>query len=68
MRSRVREMRETRGMRQEDLAQSVGVSRQTIISIERGRYDPSLKLARKLALLFGTTIEELFVFDEEEER
>jgi len=60
--SRVRELRGTAGLRQEDLADRVGVSRQTIISIENGRYNPSLELAWKLSRSLGVTIEELFDF------
>ncbi len=60
----VRELRGAAGLRQEDLAGRVGVSRQTIISIENGRYNPSLELAWKLSRVLGTTIEELFCFPE----
>jgi putative transcriptional regulator len=66
--NRVRELRSAQGMRQEDLAMRLGVSRQTIISIENGRYNPSLRLAYDLARAFGVTIEELFFSDEEAER
>jgi putative transcriptional regulator len=62
--NRVKELRVAAGLRQEDLAASTGVSRQTIISIERGRYNPSLELAWKLARRLGVTIEELFCFTE----
>jgi putative transcriptional regulator len=64
MDNRVKELRGAAGLRQEDLAQQVGVSRQTIISIESGRYNPSLELAWKLSRMLGTTIEELFRFQE----
>lgn len=64
MDNRVKELRGAAGLRQEDLAQQVGVSRQTIISIESGRYNPSLELAWKLSRTLGTTIEELFRFQE----
>lgn len=60
MESRLREEREARTESQADLAQAVGVSRQTINAIERERYDPSLELAFKLAHHFDCTIEELF--------
>ena len=60
----VKELRGEAGLRQEDLARQVGVSRQTIISIENGRYNPSLELAWKLSRTLGTTIEELFRFQE----
>lgn len=64
MDNRVRELRGEAGLRQEDLADRVGVSRQTIISIEGGRYNPSLELAWKLSRALGVTIEGLFVFEE----
>ena len=62
--NRVKDLRVTAGLRQEDLAARTGVSRQTIISIERGRYNPSLELAWKLSRMLGVTIEELFCFTE----
>jgi len=62
--NRVRELRAAAGLRQEDLARQVGVSRQTIISVENGRYNPSLELAWKLAQALGTSIEDLFVFSQ----
>ena len=62
--NRVKDLRVAAGLRQEDLAARTGVSRQTIISIERGRYNPSLELAWKLARTLGVTIEELFCFTE----
>jgi putative transcriptional regulator len=68
MENHVRSMRTALGLRQEDLAEKLGVSRQTIISIENGRYNPSLLLAHQLAEAFGVTIERLFVFDEEVSR
>ena len=57
-------LRRERGIRQEDLAQAVGVSRQTVISLEKGKYNPSLKLAMDIAKVFHTTVEELFFFDD----
>jgi putative transcriptional regulator len=62
--NRVKDLRVAAGLRQEDLAESTGVSRQTIISIERGRYNPSLELAWRLSQTLGVTIEELFCFTE----
>lgn len=56
----VRDRRETREMSQADLAEAVGVTRQTINSIERGRYDPSLELAFELAAFFDCRVEDLF--------
>ncbi|WP_434523173.1 helix-turn-helix transcriptional regulator [Halorubrum sp. AS12] len=60
MNSRIREQRQARDESQADLAEAVGVSRQTINAIERDRYDPSLELAFKLAAHFDCTIEDLF--------
>jgi len=54
-------LRQDRGWSQQRLADELGVSRQTIISIERGRFDPSLPLAFRIAHLFGTSIEDVFV-------
>ncbi len=63
----VREQRKRRGMTQKDLAFAVGVSRQSIISIERGRYVPSLPLALQLAELFECHVDELFRSEETEQ-
>ena len=63
MRNTVPAHRERLGWSQQRLADELGVSRQTIISIEKGRYDPSLPLAFKLAALFGCPIEDLFTPD-----
>ncbi|MFB6165907.1 MAG: helix-turn-helix transcriptional regulator [Haloarculaceae archaeon] len=60
MKTDLRERREAAGLSQADLGAAVGVTRQTINSIERGRYDPSLELAFRLARYFGCSIEELF--------
>lgn len=68
MRPLVRARRLAAGFTQEHLAQRLGVSRQTVISIETGRYCPSLILAHKLAQVFGCRIEDLFDFDEEQMR
>jgi len=67
MQNRVRELRATYGLTQEDLAARVKVSRQTIISIESGRYNPSILLAFKIAREFGATIEQVFLCAEEVE-
>ena len=61
------ELRKARDMRQEDLAQALGVSRQTVISLEKGKYNPSLALAFKLARVFGMLIEEIFDDADEQE-
>ena len=65
MKNRIEEIRNERGMRQEELAKLLGVSRQTISSLENGRYNPSIGLAYKVAKLFGRTIEDVFIFEEE---
>lgn len=67
MKNRLEELRKQRGVRQEDLAQALGVSRQTVISLEKGKYNPSLALAFKLARYFGMNIEEIFD-DSDEQR
>lgn len=66
MKNRIEAIRKERGIRQEDFARSLGVSRQTISSLETGRYNPSILLAHKIARFFGMTIEDVFIFDEEE--
>lgn len=63
MDSHVRELRTQAGISQEKLGNAVGVSRQTINSLEAGRYDPSLRLAVALARFFNTSVEELFDVD-----
>ena len=66
MKNKIEEIRKERGIRQEEFAKSMGVSRQTISSLENGRYNPSIILAYKIAQYFGMTIEEVFVFEEED--
>jgi len=53
---------------QEELARKLGVTRQTIIAIEKGKYDPSLKLAFKIAKFFNVKIEDIFIYEEEKEK
>ena len=60
MKNRLEELRKQRAIRQEDLAQALGVSRQTVISLEKGKYNPSLALAFNLARYFGLPIEAIF--------
>lgn len=67
MKNRLEEIRKARGLRQEELARELSVSRQTISSLEKGRYNPSILLAFKIARFFGLTIEEIFIYEEEEE-
>jgi len=64
--NRIEELRKQRKMNQEDLADALEVSRQTIGSLENGRYNPSITLAFKIARYFNKTIEEVFLFTEEE--
>ena len=66
MNNKIEAIRKERGIRQEEFARALGVSRQTISSLENGRYNPSILLAHKIARYFGMTIEEVFIFDEEE--
>lgn len=66
MKNRLEALRKERGIRQEDLAQALGVSRQTVISLEKGKYNPSLALAFKLARYFALPIED--IFDDSDER
>lgn len=63
MKNSLRELREGRDWTQADLALQLGVSRQTINALEAGRYDPSLPLAFKIALLFDRRIEEIFLYE-----
>ena len=65
MRNRIRELRERASLTQEQLAERVHVSRQTIISLERGRYNPSVLLAYNISQVFRTNIERVFIFEEE---
>ena len=65
MKNRSEELRNEKGIRQEELARELGVSRQTISSLENGRYNPSILLAYKVAVFFGLTIEDVFIFEEE---
>ncbi|MBR1900519.1 MAG: helix-turn-helix transcriptional regulator [Lachnospiraceae bacterium] len=64
MKNRIEEIRNERGIRQDELAKQMGVSRQTISSLENGRYNPSILLAHKIAQFFGMSIEEVFLFEE----
>ena len=66
MKNRIEAIRKEKGIRQEELARSMGVSRQTISSLENGRYNPSILLAYRIAKYFGMTIEDVFCFDEED--
>ena len=64
MKNRIEEIRKEQGIRQDDFARAQGVSRQTLSSLETGRYNPSSQLAYKIARYFDLTIEEVFLFEE----
>ena len=66
MKNRIEEIRKEKGIRQDELGKMLGVSRQTISSLENGRYNPSIMLAHKIAVLFGMSIEDVFIFEEGE--
>lgn len=65
IKNRIVELRKLQGITQKEMADKLSVSRQTIISLENGRYNPSITLAYKVAVMFGKTIEEVFLFEEE---
>ena len=65
MKNRLEELRKQRGLKQEDLANALEVSRQTIGSLENGRYNPSIQLAFKIARCFDMSIEEIFIYEED---
>ena len=66
MKNKIENIRKEQGILQDEMAKALGVSRQTISSLENGRYNPSIMLAHKIAKFFGMTIEDIFVFEEEE--
>jgi putative transcriptional regulator len=66
MRTKIKELRARHNFTQDDLAKKVGVRRETILYLEKGKYNPSLKLAHDVAKVLQTTIDELFLFDDEE--
>ena len=65
MQTKIQELRKANKISQAELADEMGVTRQTIISLEKGRYNASLELAFKIARYFGKTIEEVFIFEED---
>ncbi len=65
MKNRLEEIRKSRGMKQEELAEALSVSRQTIGSLENGRYNPSIILAFKIARYFDLSIEDIFIYEED---
>lgn len=67
MQTRIKELREEHGITQQGLADIVDVTRQTILFLEKGKYNPSLRLAWKIAQVFNKTVDEVFSFDDEKE-
>ena len=67
MKNRLEEIREQKGIKQEELAEAMKVSRQTISSLENGRYNPSVILAIKLARYFEMKVEDIFIYEEEQD-
>lgn len=67
LRTRIHEYRKKNKMQQAELAELVGVRRETIGNLENGKYNPSLKLAMDIAKVFNTTVEEIFMFEDEED-
>ncbi len=65
MKNRIEELRKQHGLKQEDLANALEVSRQTIGSLENGRYNPSIQLAFKIARYFHMNIEDIFIYEED---
>ncbi len=65
MKTRIKEYRAKYNLTQEELAKKVGVRRETIVFLEKGKHNPSLKLAYKIARVFNVRIEDIFIFDEE---
>lgn len=64
MKNNIKNLRKEKGLRQEDLAEILGVSRQTIIAIENDKYDPSLELALKISNYFAMTVNDIFKVEE----
>ena len=67
MKTRIKEFRAKYDLTQQELADKVGVSRMTIVFLEKGTYNPSLQLAHRVAVVLGTSLEELFIFEDEDE-
>lgn len=65
MNNNIKQLRKEHSVTQEELADAVGVTRQTIISLENGKYNASIQLAHKIARYFNSTIEQVFIFEEE---
>lgn len=67
LKTKIKELRWGRKVQQAELAKAVGVRRETIVNLENGKYNPSLKLAMDIAHYFGKTVEDVFTFEEDEE-
>ena len=65
MKNKIKQLRKQAGLRQEDMATKLGVSRQTIIAIENDKYNPTLELAMKIAILLGLKVEDIFFLNNE---
>lgn len=68
MKNIIKKLRKDAGLRQEDLANELGVTRQTIIAIENDKYDPTLELAIKISNFFKKTVNEIFLYEEQKEK
>jgi putative transcriptional regulator len=68
MRTRIKEFRARHNLTQAELAEKVGVRRETIVFLEKGKYNPSLKLAHDIAAVLKTKIDDLFIFEEDEKK
>ncbi|MBN1784454.1 MAG: helix-turn-helix transcriptional regulator [Candidatus Bathyarchaeota archaeon] len=68
MRTRIKELRARHDLTQDDLAKAAGVRRETVLYLEKGKYNPSLKLAHDIAKVLQTTIDDLFIFDDEDKK
>jgi putative transcriptional regulator len=68
MRTRIKELRARYDLTQDDLAKKVGVRRETILYLEKGKYNPSLKLAHDIAKALRTTLDDLFIFEEDQKK
>lgn len=68
MTNRIKELRKAKGLRQEDLAAALGVTRQTIIAIENNKYDPTLELAMRISAFFGVSVNDIFTMERDRAR
>ena len=68
MKNRIKELRKAKGLRQEDLAAALGVTRQTIIAIDNNKYDPTLELAMRISAFFGVSVNDIFTMERDRAR